>query len=224
MLGIHSVHQLRVVRGSLAQQGEEQLVLVGVVRVEEVQHLPGVRADDLGSRRVIGRGAGQSGELTELGPDDAVDQNYLAGIDAAELVGVILQVPAVAQDDERRAAVAQVFLGAAMFVSEGHLCGRGVDDAGVHDLGHTRARRRVDGVAGVVEPLPNRRRRDQQHRVDVHEGVVEGDRVGEVRAPHRDPVLCEVGEFVNVSAGGHDLGRRRSRGGELINDEPAEVT
>jgi hypothetical protein len=53
-----------------------------VVRVEEVQHLPGVRADDLGSPAVIGRGAEQSGEPTELAPDDAVDENHLVGIDA----------------------------------------------------------------------------------------------------------------------------------------------
>jgi hypothetical protein len=57
VLRIHPVHQLRVERGSLAQQGKEQVVLAGVVRVEEVQHLPGVRADDLGSCTVIGRGA-----------------------------------------------------------------------------------------------------------------------------------------------------------------------
>ena len=61
VLGIHSVHQLRVEHTSLAEQGEEQLVLAGVVVVQEVQHLPGVPADDLGSRRVIGRGAEQSG-------------------------------------------------------------------------------------------------------------------------------------------------------------------
>ena len=61
VLGIHSVHQLRVERTSLAEQGKEQQVLAGVVRVQEVQHLSGVRADDLGSRRVIGRGAEQSG-------------------------------------------------------------------------------------------------------------------------------------------------------------------
>jgi hypothetical protein len=47
-----------------------------------VQHLPGVRADDLGSRTVTGRGAQQPGELTELAPDDAVDQNHLVGVDA----------------------------------------------------------------------------------------------------------------------------------------------
>jgi hypothetical protein len=50
--------------------------------VEEVQHLPGVRADDLRSRTVIGRGAEQSVELTELAPDDSVDQDHLVGIDA----------------------------------------------------------------------------------------------------------------------------------------------
>jgi hypothetical protein len=82
VLRIHPVHQLRVERSSLAQQGKEQLVLAGVLRVEEVQHLPGVRADDLGSRTVIGRGAEQWGELTELAPDDAVDQDHLVGIDA----------------------------------------------------------------------------------------------------------------------------------------------
>lgn len=60
----------------------KQLVLAGVVRVEEVQHLPGVRADDLRSRTVVGRGAEQPGELTELAPDDAVDQNHLVGVDA----------------------------------------------------------------------------------------------------------------------------------------------
>jgi hypothetical protein len=125
---------------------------------------------------------------------------------------------------KRRTAFTQVVLGAAMCVSERHLRGRGVDDAGVHDSGHTRSARRVDGVAGVVEPLTDRRRRDQHHRFGARESVVEGARVGEVRAPHRDPVLCEVGEFVDVSAGGHDLRRRRSGGEELIDDEPAEVT
>jgi len=82
VLGIHPVHQFRVERGSLAEQGEEQVVLAGVVGVEEVQHLLGVRADDLRSRPVIGRGAEQSGELSELAPDDAVDQNHFVGIDA----------------------------------------------------------------------------------------------------------------------------------------------
>jgi hypothetical protein len=82
VLCIHSVHQFRVERGSLAQQGEEQLVLAGVVGVQEVQHLPGVRADEVGSRTVIGRRAEQSGKLTELAPDDAVDQNHLVGIEA----------------------------------------------------------------------------------------------------------------------------------------------
>ncbi len=38
------------------------------------------------------------------------------------------------------------------------------------------------------------------------------------------PSSCEVGEFVDVSAGGHDLCRRRSGGEELFDDEPAEVT
>src|SRR5579859_1413508 len=71
VLNVHPVHQLRVERGSLAQQGKEQFVFAGVVRVEEVQHLPGVRADDLGPRTVLGRGAEESGELTELAPDDA---------------------------------------------------------------------------------------------------------------------------------------------------------
>jgi hypothetical protein len=36
-LRIHPVHQLRVERSSLAQQGKEQFVLAGVVRVEEVR-------------------------------------------------------------------------------------------------------------------------------------------------------------------------------------------
>lgn len=78
----HPVHQFRVERNALAQQGEEQCVFAGVVCVEEVQILPGVRADDLGSCTVIGRGAKQSRELTELAPDDAVDQNHLVGVDA----------------------------------------------------------------------------------------------------------------------------------------------
>jgi hypothetical protein len=111
-----------------------------------------------------------------------------------------------------------------MFVSERHLRGRGVEDAGVHDAGDTRPARRVDGVAVIVEPLPHRRRGDQHHRVGSRESVVEGARGGEVRAPYGDPVLCEVGELVGVPAGGHDLLRRRSGGEELIDDEPAEVT
>ena len=95
----------------------------------------------------------------------------------------------------------------------------------VYTIRDTPARaRRVDGVAGVVEPLPHRRRRDQHHRVGTCERVVEGARVGEVRAPHGDPVLCEVGELAGVPAGGHDLLRRRSGGEELIDDEPSEVT
>jgi hypothetical protein len=110
-----------------------------------------------------------------------------------------------------------------MCLGERHLRGRGVDQAGVHDPGHTRSGRRVDGVAGVVEPLPDRRRRDQHHGFGACECVVEGARVGEVRAPHRDPLLGEVGEFVDVPAGGHDLCRRRSGGEELIDDESAEV-
>jgi hypothetical protein len=72
--------------------------------------------------------------------------------------------------------------------------------------------------------LPDRRRRDQQHRFGACERLVERARVGEVRAPHRDPVLREAGEFASVSAGVHDLRRRRSGGEELIDDEPAEVT
>ena len=40
-------------------------------------------------------------------------------------------------------------------------------------------------------------------------------------APHRHPVLCEVVELVNVSAGGDDLSRRRSGSEELVDDEPA---
>jgi hypothetical protein len=41
-----------------------------------------VRADDLGARTVVGRGAEQTRQLTELAPDDAVDQNHLVGIDS----------------------------------------------------------------------------------------------------------------------------------------------
>lgn len=52
-----------------------------MVRVQEVQHLSGVGADDLGSCTVVGRGAKQSGELPELAPEDAVDQNHLVGVD-----------------------------------------------------------------------------------------------------------------------------------------------
>jgi hypothetical protein len=35
--------------------------------------------------------------------------------------------------------------------------------------------------------------------------------------------LCEVGELVDVSAGGHDPFRRCSGGEEFVYDEPAEV-
>jgi hypothetical protein len=111
-----------------------------------------------------------------------------------------------------------------MRVSEHHLRGRGVEDAGVHDAGDTRPAGRVDGVAGVVEPLTHRRGGNQHHRVGTRESVVEGVRVGEVGAPHGDFVPCEVGELAGVPAGGHDLLRWRSGGEELIDDEPAEVT
>ncbi|WUQ25490.1 hypothetical protein OG446_29295 [Streptomyces sp. NBC_00236] len=59
VLRVHAVHQLLVEGCSLTQQRKEQLVLAGVVRVEEGQHLPGVRTDDLGSRTVTRRGAEQ---------------------------------------------------------------------------------------------------------------------------------------------------------------------
>ena len=137
-----------------------------------------------------------------------------------ELVGVVLQVPTVAQDDERRTATAQVVLTAAMFVRERHLCGRGVDDAGVYDPRHAPSSRSVDGVAGVIETLPDRRRRDRS--ITSAPAKATPRVIGSAKSARRTQTpFCARSVSWSTS---RPVATICPGGEELIDHEPAEMT
>jgi hypothetical protein len=123
VLRIHSVHQFRVEGISLTQQGKEQLVLASVVGVEEVQHLPSMSTDDLGSCTVVGSGADLSGQLAELAPDDAVDQNHLVGIDRGSAAAHFVSSMTVDMGVASRWG--------AVWRRPGHRCAFGTREAGI---------------------------------------------------------------------------------------------
>jgi hypothetical protein len=80
VLGLHPVDQPVLQADPGAQHGPQQLVLAGVVGVQEVQHLAGVRGD-LGRPGGRVRAADQGGQAADLAPDHAMDEQHVAGVD-----------------------------------------------------------------------------------------------------------------------------------------------
>ncbi len=171
-------------------------------------------------------GDGGRGEVGARGGGDAA----LAGTlrhgavlqDGGEVLGVVLVVPAVAQERVRQAGVEDRLLGALVVGRQEEVRLRSAEDARVREQRHARLLRGPDH-GGVLRDAPaDLAAGDQQHLVARGEGALE--RLGRVVVgdAHLDALRGQVGGLPAVADDGHDLGGRDLLQ-QPVHDEAAQV-
>lgn len=127
-------------------------------------------------------------------------------------VGVVLGVPAVAQQGERDARFAEHPFG--VLVLAGQRVGRvvGVEHARVHDARGTRRLGGFDDVGVVDDPLARLAAGDQQQPVHAGERGAQGLGAGVVRLAHLHAARGEVGGLARGAHQGDDVGRGNAAG------------
>jgi len=167
--------------------------------------------DDGGGFGIVGAGGGGNPAVARAADEGPARQS------AADRAGIVLGVPAVAQDDMGQARGLESVFGLAVFVGEVEARGRGVKEAGVDDQLDAGAFGGVDDVLVLGCALADVIAGDQQEFVDASEGRVEAGGVGVVGLAGGD---AEVRGFGGVADEGDDLG-----GGDLfgqaLDDEAA---
>ena len=138
--------------------------------------------------------------------------------------GIILRVPAVAQQHERHAGGAKRRLGLPVLLRKRQRRGVRVQDARIGDEAHAGPLGGVDDVAVLLHTLADLARRDEKQLVDAVEGVREGFGTRIIGDANLDPEVAQApGRFaVRVAHARGDLpGRHPLQQG--LDDEAAEL-
>ncbi len=200
-------------------------------RLREVVLRPALVARELeglaGERVVEGRDRGGLGELGDGGARDAAvagareeRAGLLHGVDRA---GVVLRVPAVAEERDGHARGGEHLLGGLVLARDEELGGGGAEDARVEDPADARGLRGLDDGGVLRHALADLAAGDE------HEGVAGLDRggdavgVGVLEARGADALRGEVGEGLRTARGGEHVGCGGAAGEEGRDDARSEA-
>ncbi len=173
--------------------------------------------DGHGRSRVVGAGGGGDPALARVGHDGPVGQH------GGQVRGVVLRVPAVAQEGVRQAGVEDQLLGHLVLGRQLDVRVGAAQDAGVRELRHARRLRRVDDRGVLGDAAADLAAGDEQHPVTGPEGP--GQRLGVVVVgdPKLDAAGGEAGGLVLVADDGGDA-VGGDGGQQLLHDEAAELS
>ncbi len=141
----------------------------------------------------------------------------------SEVVGVVLDVPAVTQEDERQAGVADDRLGGLVLRGQRQTGGVGVEDACVRDEADAGRDGRIHDVAVLGRALADLVGGDQQQFVRAGEGRGERLGPGVVGLPNLHAAGGEVGGLLRAAHGRDDVAGGHAAFQQLLDDKAAEV-
>jgi hypothetical protein len=141
-----------------------------------------------------------------------------------QLAGVVLDVPAVAQQGVGHTGLGQQLLRREVLRGQQQRGGVGPQDAGVGDELHAGGLRGVDRVAVLPGALADLAAGDQQQLLRAGERLAQGRLVVEVRTPDDDAALGQVGEGLGPPSGRDDLLGRDAAPQQGLDDQAAQVT
>src|SRR6202453_1813083 len=139
--------------------------------------------------------------------------------------GVVLDVPAGAEQGERYAAFAQQGLGGLVVLGQAERAGGGVDDARVGDKPGAGLASGLDRVAVLLHPLGSEHAAgDQQQSGRAGEGSAQRSGIGVVGDADVHAGLGEVADPAYLAAGGDDLGGGYAALEQVLDGQAAECS